>query len=199
MKQSFFSVRGLLGSTIVLSCNCGMLIAFTLGSFNFYITPLFVIGLTVVYAFCIFSFPESPSFLMRQNKIAVSLSLHINIYCSINSFNKYVLFRRKQRGQFDFIKIWTEWEMTLNYYNWKCRSWKIPWAITMRKVSEVRLIGRIWLEHLAERPWPLALFWLHWTNFAAVLLCLITRPTSSRKPVRNHCNYSNILSTDTVY
>lgn len=65
-------VRGVLGSTVVLSCNIGMLIAFTLGNFcDFYTTPIVVIGLTILFAVGILFFPETPSFLMKENQIAV--------------------------------------------------------------------------------------------------------------------------------
>lgn len=75
-----------------------MLIAFTLGSFNFYITPLFVIGLTIVYAFLIVSFPESPLFLMRQNRISVS-SCQIDISKSSILFGKFNGFRHLQDAE----------------------------------------------------------------------------------------------------
>lgn len=65
-------VRGVIGSTVVLSANMGFLLAFTLGTFcDFYTTPLFVIGLTMVYAVCFVFFPETPVFLMKQGKISV--------------------------------------------------------------------------------------------------------------------------------
>lgn len=43
-------VRGTLGSTVVLTVNIGILLAFVLGNFcDFFTTPLVVIGLTTVY------------------------------------------------------------------------------------------------------------------------------------------------------
>ncbi|XP_031622894.1 facilitated trehalose transporter Tret1-like isoform X2 [Contarinia nasturtii] len=64
-------VRGLLGSTLVLSCNIGILLAFVFGNyFDFYMTPKFVIASTILCAVLLCFFPESPSFLMKQNRIS---------------------------------------------------------------------------------------------------------------------------------
>lgn len=73
--------------------------------------------------------------------------------------------------------------MTLNYFKWKWQNYKIPLANQMRNAAEVRWIGQIWLEHRGEKPLRLALFWLHWINFAVVLQCSIIRPISSKKQV----------------
>lgn len=65
------SVRGVIGSTIVLSCNGGILLAYVFGHFfNFYVTPAVVIGISVAFAGSLFFFPESPSVLMKQNKLS---------------------------------------------------------------------------------------------------------------------------------
>lgn len=115
-------MRGVLGSTVVLSCNIGMLIAFTLGNFcNFYTTPIFVIGLTIVYALCIAFLPETPSFLMKQNKIEVNL-LQPGIFCllarisALNFIDLLIFICRRWRDRFDFIKISRARQMTLNYF-----------------------------------------------------------------------------------
>lgn len=68
------SVRGILGSTLVLSSNIGMLLAFTFGNyFDFYMMPKFVISLTILCMILLYFVPESPTFLVRQNKISVCL------------------------------------------------------------------------------------------------------------------------------
>ncbi|XP_031623073.1 facilitated trehalose transporter Tret1-like [Contarinia nasturtii] len=54
-------VRGFLGSTLVFSCNIGVLLAFVFGNyFSFYMTPKFVILLTILFGFSFFFFPETP-------------------------------------------------------------------------------------------------------------------------------------------
>lgn len=62
-----------MGSTLVLCGNIGMCLAFILGHFcNYYTTPKVVIALTVLFAIGFFFFPESPIFLLKQNKNDVS-------------------------------------------------------------------------------------------------------------------------------
>lgn len=66
------SVRGVLGSTLVLSCNMGILLSFIFGHFfQFYVTPIIAIAFTVVFVVSLFFFPESPLVLMKQNKLSV--------------------------------------------------------------------------------------------------------------------------------
>lgn len=63
---------------MVFIINIGYIIAFTLGSYcDFYATPKAVIALTLVYVVLICFFPETPAFLMQQNKITVSIT---NVY-----------------------------------------------------------------------------------------------------------------------
>ncbi|XP_055302940.1 uncharacterized protein LOC129568722 [Sitodiplosis mosellana] len=67
---SIDSVRGVLGSTLILSENVGILLAFTLGYLcDFYTIPKVVIGLTALCAVLICFLPDTPSFLMKQNRI----------------------------------------------------------------------------------------------------------------------------------
>ncbi|XP_055298714.1 facilitated trehalose transporter Tret1-like [Sitodiplosis mosellana] len=64
-------VRGFLGSTLVLTCNFGILLAFVFGNyFDFYMTPKFVIMLTIVCGILLYFFPETPSFLIKQNRLS---------------------------------------------------------------------------------------------------------------------------------
>ncbi|XP_055326346.1 facilitated trehalose transporter Tret1-like isoform X1 [Sitodiplosis mosellana] len=67
---AFDRIRGTLVSSLILSENFGMLLGFTLGHFyNFYIVPQFVISLMALFAVLLFFFPETPVFLVKQNKI----------------------------------------------------------------------------------------------------------------------------------
>ncbi|XP_031629245.1 facilitated trehalose transporter Tret1-like [Contarinia nasturtii] len=62
-------IRGLLGATLAVSCNVGILLEFIFGYyFNFYAPPKFVIALTTVCGVLLYFLPESPSFLIEQNK-----------------------------------------------------------------------------------------------------------------------------------
>lgn len=71
--SSIFSIRGAFLSTVYTTENVGFLIAYTFGNyFDYYAMPLFAIALTATYTILIALFPETPIFLMRQNKIDVS-------------------------------------------------------------------------------------------------------------------------------
>lgn len=68
-----FSVRGAFLSSVYTSENVGFLVAYTIGNyFGYYAMPLFAIVLIVIYMVLIALLPETPIFLMRQNKIEVS-------------------------------------------------------------------------------------------------------------------------------
>lgn len=69
----FYSIRGVLGSTVLLTFNIGMLLAFILGNYcNFFVIPKVGAVLAGLCGILLPFFPESPIFLIRQNKIAVS-------------------------------------------------------------------------------------------------------------------------------
>ncbi|XP_055308413.1 facilitated trehalose transporter Tret1-like [Sitodiplosis mosellana] len=88
-------VRGVLGSTLVLSGNIGILIAFTLGNyFDFTITPKFVIASAALCFVLLFSFPETPLFLMKQNKISEA--------------EKSIRFYQNLKGDTDYEVLQTE-------------------------------------------------------------------------------------------
>lgn len=66
-------MRGVLGSTVVFSCNIGMLIAFTVGAYcDFGVIPKMMTVLTILSTVSLIFFPETPSVLLKQDKIAVS-------------------------------------------------------------------------------------------------------------------------------
>lgn len=65
-------VRGLLGSSLTFSCNFGILLAFTIGTFFGYFTvPWLGIVLSAAFGIGLIFFPDSPSYLMKQNMISV--------------------------------------------------------------------------------------------------------------------------------
>lgn len=77
-------VRGVLGSTLVLTANMGILLAFVLGNYcDYTMTPKVVIALTVLFVILFSFFPESPSFLMKQNQISVSATPLNSILVSV--------------------------------------------------------------------------------------------------------------------
>ncbi|XP_055301605.1 facilitated trehalose transporter Tret1-like [Sitodiplosis mosellana] len=64
-------IRGALGATQILTVNFGTLLAFILGnSFDYYTTPTFLLILLFIFAISFAFFPESPTVLVRQNRIA---------------------------------------------------------------------------------------------------------------------------------
>lgn len=67
-------VRGTLGSTLALNVHSGTLLAFVVGNYcDYYTTPMLSIALITVFAILFYFFPESPTFLVKQNRISVSL------------------------------------------------------------------------------------------------------------------------------
>lgn len=73
LKFICISVRGILGSLFVLTFNMGVLIVFTMGNYcDYYSIPKFVICITILFAVLFPFFPETPIFLVKQNKISVS-------------------------------------------------------------------------------------------------------------------------------
>lgn len=55
------------------SGHIGVVIAFILGTYSEYISyPIFAIASTILFDVIFFFFPETPIFLLKQNKIAVS-------------------------------------------------------------------------------------------------------------------------------
>lgn len=66
-------MRGVLGSTVVVSCNIGILMAFTVGAYcDFDVTPKIMTVLTILSTASLIFFPETPSVLLKQDKTAVS-------------------------------------------------------------------------------------------------------------------------------
>lgn len=66
------NVRGALGSTIVVSGHIGVPIAMALGAyFNYDVIPICSIAISILFTVLFFFFPETPLFLVKQNKISV--------------------------------------------------------------------------------------------------------------------------------
>lgn len=81
-------VRGVLGSTALLSYSIGMLLVFILGAYcDYHIIPKVVIGITIVCVVLFYFCPESPTFLMKQGKVSVS-----KVHEFIERFNDPVTF-----------------------------------------------------------------------------------------------------------
>lgn len=96
------SVRGLFLTSVYTSENVGFLIAYIIGNyFDYYAMPLFSIVLTAIYMLLIALLPETPTYLMRSNKIDVSRKSVI--ICQQQDFS--ILFvDRRQNNQFVSIK-----------------------------------------------------------------------------------------------
>lgn len=63
------SVRGSLGSLLVLSCNIGILIAFICGNYlNYTLQPVVLASLPILFFVTFSFFPESPQYLMKVGK-----------------------------------------------------------------------------------------------------------------------------------
>lgn len=68
------SVRGSLGSLLILNCNAGILLAFILGNYLSYDTQAIILACLPILFFITFSFfPESPMYLMKSGKEEVIL------------------------------------------------------------------------------------------------------------------------------
>lgn len=68
-----FRVRGTFLSALYTVENFGILLAYIIGNFfEFYAMPLVSIILTAIFATLLLFIPESPTFLVRKNKIDVS-------------------------------------------------------------------------------------------------------------------------------
>lgn len=96
-------IRGVLGSSVTLFLHFGLLLAFLFGNYcSYYFPSIFMIALTVLFAILFWFMPETPIFLVKQNKIFVCCAATGNKNnCLIYSF----LYLRKQRNLSDSIEI----------------------------------------------------------------------------------------------
>lgn len=71
-------VRGTLGSTLILSCNTGLLLSYIFGTFfNYFVVPKICMGFPVLFLIGFFFMSETPKYLADNNKIEVLLQLFI--------------------------------------------------------------------------------------------------------------------------
>lgn len=64
------SIRGILASILIFSLNSGILIAYILGGIiSFRVFPVVIIALAVLYFVTFIFMPESPVYLVRQNRM----------------------------------------------------------------------------------------------------------------------------------
>lgn len=79
----YFSVRGVLGTFLVLTCNVGVLLAFVLGYFFDYVTVAWLIAsLSILFIICFWFMPETPQHLVlrqRHDEAEKSLRYYRNI------------------------------------------------------------------------------------------------------------------------
>lgn len=65
----------------MFSCNIGILLVFILGNYcDYETTPKVVIVLALVFMVTFYFFPESPSVLMKQNRVSVSATAISNYF-----------------------------------------------------------------------------------------------------------------------
>lgn len=67
------SVRGTLGTSLMVSGHLGVVIAFALGAYSTYLSiPICIIPILVLFIVVMYFFPETPLYLVKQNKLHVS-------------------------------------------------------------------------------------------------------------------------------
>lgn len=77
--HSFFSIRGMLGSLLTLTANAGMVFGFVIGTYlEYYMQMKILILLPIAFLVAFNYFPETPDFLLQQQKKIVSKLMHFN-------------------------------------------------------------------------------------------------------------------------
>lgn len=88
---SICSIRGFLISSMILAANFGFLISFILGTYvNIFSISIFIIVLAVLFEISLFFMPESPTFLIKQGKIDVSIESTLNDKSILTTLNYQV-------------------------------------------------------------------------------------------------------------
>lgn len=65
-------VRGALGTIVSVGADLGTLLGYALGTYCSYdVTPIAAIALTIMFAVLFLFFPETPIYLVKQNRIMV--------------------------------------------------------------------------------------------------------------------------------
>lgn len=82
-------VRGTIGSMVVLICNLGILLVYIFGAYCSYKTsPIFVIASTATFVVAFSFFPETPMFLIKQNKLTAA-EKSIRFYQNLNDSEQH--------------------------------------------------------------------------------------------------------------
>lgn len=80
-KCSLLSVRGQLNSYIQISCYFGVVVGFIGGSYLPYdVNPIVMISISVVFFVGFYSMPESPQFLLKNNRVGVSSAQNVKLF-----------------------------------------------------------------------------------------------------------------------
>lgn len=88
-------IRGTLGSTLILSCNFGLLLSYILGNYlSYFVIPMICMAFPVIFLIGFYFMPDTPVFLAGNNQFEVSF---IKI-CRRNKFyNNFNLRKQKIR------------------------------------------------------------------------------------------------------
>lgn len=122
IPKLIFSIRGALGSTKILTYNFGNLMAYILGnSCDYYTIPKFLLVLLVIYATSFSFFPESPTVLVKQNRIAVNIFIYSVLLGMQTKRNGRKKTHRMQRAQTNSI-LFVEFSSWKNFSQWGQRS-----------------------------------------------------------------------------
>lgn len=105
-------IRGILGSTLILSLNMGILLGFTFGKYfnSFCMTPWFVIVSTILFGCAFYFFPETPAFLMKQNRMDVSAT---KMKFKNQSYRNSI--HRRPKRRFDSIAVYMKQMQIMNF------------------------------------------------------------------------------------
>lgn len=65
-------VRGTLGSTLILSCNSGLLLSYILGNYlSYFVIPMICMAFPVIFLIAFYFMPDTPTFFADKNKFEV--------------------------------------------------------------------------------------------------------------------------------
>lgn len=124
----------------MLSYNIGTEIAYILGNYTDYeTTPKIVVGLTVVFLIALYFLPETPTFLIKQSKISVRKRIH---YENINCLMKLIVYCRKPKNLFDFIKTDVEIKTIMTSFSLKWENCE-SLLVALKQRKKMASIGRI--------------------------------------------------------
>lgn len=95
------SVRGRLGSMLMLSANAGFLFAFVAGWYlDYYSIPYVGLMLSVLFLACFLYFPETPTYLLKHKKLEVG---HDRTF-TINNQTNFLSFFQLAEKSFRFYR-----------------------------------------------------------------------------------------------